>query len=836
MELWVFIVGFVCGIVTFLLVSNALFIIVGNILFGARPVLCLYVRNPFMRLYSRSREKSVCALCHRIPFGKLFVDKPDAEFVYRVGQYGIDICESGRPTTSCAFCFLIQSSLAKLDELPRRPRLSVELSAPWYDRILQVIHHYAFFYRRGSLFITMASAGPGLVELKVMSPYEWHRPENADPWDSQRCRVKFLIQDVADDIQPHPEMEDLLGTKSAVDFDLIQHWIETCRKQHGVCDRHPWGSPKEESWPKRLIDVRGCHIVNAPQNADYLALSYVWGTDVSLKLTTENVEEISREGALENPKYKLPKTVLDAMTTCKKCGQRYLWVDLLCIVQDDKKDKDEEIRKMDKIYGSAVATIIAADGRDMNYGLRGVAPGTRDIRFDPRLCSEAFVSEVNPTMKLKAPLERTRHSDLLPNFSRDHNHAPSVGGLHPATLGAFKEEPVQLLGNTIWSSRAWTFQEWLLSKRLLIFQNDRVFWYCKQRLWCEKFTQNIDSIEFCIDQKYQVTNRLQLEPSYFLLNPQAGQQDGSVEIRKDGTTVIVRSGKFAAYGWAVHAYTQRHLSDHGDIQNAFKGISKVLESSFGTGMLYCLPESHLDSALLWRPVTRLHRRNAGDFPSWSWTGWVGQVSYEDPYGIGEGRKRSELYWGESGEERLRCFIRWHKYSPESKTFTPINGHGYGISSMPNIQIPTPNLGGDPPRGWDQLLAVPDILAPPFNPIIASQGLLLHTLYAKLRVGHGHAFDVLNDVGDWIGNGVFDGDIVPNCSHLMIVISKAQFFWTSEEVRNRDLYKTPAEHRLYNVLLVKQDTKRETVQRIGSARVCKEEFHRLSSGGKDFYLV
>ena len=816
-----------------------------NISYSARPVLRLYVRNPFMRLYSRSREKSVCALCQRIPFGKLFVHTPGARFVYSVGQYGIDICESGRPITSCAFCFLIQSSLAKLDELPRRSRLSVKLSTPWYKRMLQVVQHNMSYYRECSLFIAMASVEPGLVELKVMDYYEWQELKNAGQWDSQSCSRKFLIQNVADDVQPHPEMEDSLGTKSTVDFDLIQRWIETCCKQHGICGRHAWGSPKEESWPKRLIDVRECRIVEASQNTDYLALSYVWGTDVSLKLTTENVEEISQEGALENPQYKLPRTVLDAMTACRKCRQRYLWVDLLCIVQNDEKDKQEEIRKMDKIYGSAVATIIAADGRDMNYGLRGVTPGTRDIMFDPRLCSEAFVREVNPTMKLRAPLQRTRRSDSLPNFSRDHNHhnhVPSVGGLRPATLGTFEEEPVPLLGNTIWSSRAWTFQEWLLSKRLLIFQNDRVFWYCKQRLWCEKFTQNIDSLEFCVDQKYQLTNRFQLEPSYFLSKPQAGQQDGSVEVRKDGTTVIVRSGKFAAYGWAVHAYTQRYLSNHRDIQNAFKGISKVLEPCFGTGMLYCLPESHLDAALLWRPVTCLHRRNVGDFPSWSWTGWVGQVSYEDPYGIGEGGKRSELYWGESGEERLRCFIRWHKYSPESNTFTPINSHGYGISSIPNIQIPTSNLGGDPPRGWDQLLAAPDILAPPFDPIIASRSLLLNTLYAKLRVrrnrlqGYGHAFDVLNDVGDWIGNGVFDGDTVPNCSHSMIVISQAQFFWTPKEVRNRGLYKTPAEHKLYNVLLVKQDTKRETVQRIGSARVCKEEFHRLSSGEKDFYLV
>jgi len=53
-------------------------------------------------------------------------------------------------------------------------------------------------------------------------------------------------------------------------------------------------------------------------------------------------------------------------------GERYLWVDALCIIQDDSMDKEWQIARMGSIYSSAVFTIVAACGVDADAGLPGV--------------------------------------------------------------------------------------------------------------------------------------------------------------------------------------------------------------------------------------------------------------------------------------------------------------------------------------------------------------------------------------------------------------------------------------------------------------------------------
>jgi hypothetical protein len=58
-------------------------------------------------------------------------------------------------------------------------------------------------------------------------------------------------------------------------------------------------------------------------------------------------------------------------------GERYLWVDSLCIVQDDPQEKHGQIANMDAIYGNAILTINAAAGQDANAGLPGVRPLSR---------------------------------------------------------------------------------------------------------------------------------------------------------------------------------------------------------------------------------------------------------------------------------------------------------------------------------------------------------------------------------------------------------------------------------------------------------------------------
>jgi hypothetical protein len=111
----------------------------------------------------------------------------------------------------------------------------------------------------------------------------------------------------------------------------------------------------------------------------YLALSYTWGRVSQPELTKATREQWSIEGSLTNTP--IPRTVLDAIHLAKAVGYRYLWVDALCIVQDDSSIRSHQIAQMYDIYQSADLTIVAAGGADCSQSIPGVASRSRTRMF-----------------------------------------------------------------------------------------------------------------------------------------------------------------------------------------------------------------------------------------------------------------------------------------------------------------------------------------------------------------------------------------------------------------------------------------------------------------------
>ncbi|PSN62948.1 hypothetical protein BS50DRAFT_455258, partial [Corynespora cassiicola Philippines] len=89
----------------------------------------------------------------------------------------------------------------------------------------------------------------------------------------------------------------------------------------------------------------------------YLALSYVWGSAKTIQTTKTNIGALEKQNSLIMHAGSLPRTIRDAMTFVKRLGQRYLWVDSLCIVQDDGVEKHSQIAMMHEIYSAAYVTI-----------------------------------------------------------------------------------------------------------------------------------------------------------------------------------------------------------------------------------------------------------------------------------------------------------------------------------------------------------------------------------------------------------------------------------------------------------------------------------------------
>ncbi|RYP60223.1 hypothetical protein DL769_008212 [Monosporascus sp. CRB-8-3] len=133
------------------------------------------------------------------------------------------------------------------------------------------------------------------------------------------------------------------------DFTLMRAWLNCCRASHDFCrPRKPAGATLRGF---RVIDCQAFapQVEERPWSERYVALSYVWGP------STE----------------KWPRMVLDAVEITRRLGERYLWVDRLCIDQTDEDEKRFLFSKMNLIYEGAEFTIIGAAG-DARTGLPGV--------------------------------------------------------------------------------------------------------------------------------------------------------------------------------------------------------------------------------------------------------------------------------------------------------------------------------------------------------------------------------------------------------------------------------------------------------------------------------
>jgi hypothetical protein len=163
-----------------------------------------------------------------------------------------------------------------------------------------------------------------------------------------------------------------------IDMEIIHTWTSNCQTHHGHhCAPPATGTAEEEIPHFRLIDVERLCVVNSSIREIYLALSYLWGRVSTFHLLRSNKEELSFTGGLKRYWNQLPMTIKDAITFTQKLGQRYLWIDSLCLVQDDEQDLMGGIRMMDKVYEQSFLTIVAASGVDATAGLPGVRKGTR---------------------------------------------------------------------------------------------------------------------------------------------------------------------------------------------------------------------------------------------------------------------------------------------------------------------------------------------------------------------------------------------------------------------------------------------------------------------------
>ncbi len=117
-------------------------------------------------------------------------------------------------------------------------------------------------------------------------------------------------------------------------------------------------------------------LVMTENECEFVALSYVWGKSENENLQTKmhNLDARGEDDGLRDLMF--PKTIADGISLTAELGIKYLWVDSLCIIQDDE-EKAVQIQNMDRIYGLASLVLVGAAGIDANMGLVGYKDSPR---------------------------------------------------------------------------------------------------------------------------------------------------------------------------------------------------------------------------------------------------------------------------------------------------------------------------------------------------------------------------------------------------------------------------------------------------------------------------
>ena len=348
----------------------------------------------------------------------------------------------------------------------------------------------------------------------------------------------------------------------------IRKWLDHCDNHHG---NHC--SPTDESrqlftkHPRWLIDVDLLCLVSSDRQP-YLALSYVWGTDRSFKTLKSDLGRLQQYKSLTADFPSLPRAVHDVIILCQKIGERYLWIDALCIVQDDESDKQDHLRNMSSIYINATATLVAAGGPAHN-GLRGI-------------------EHVTP------PMERDGHQ---PRYLREWHSGNYSMSLHQ-DIRNHRER----IEKSIWNHQAWTFQEQMFSRRLIFLNNESISWECHCAVWLEKVKILDDE---CRTKKPTVNQGIQ-----------------RIDVRGFARHV-------GQYNCRALTYPEDALDAFNSILTVFKKSFKI---GFISGLpIQCLDAALLwyNEAPLERRVSRSQGGYTDMPPSWSWAAWEGGISFID---------------------------------------------------------------------------------------------------------------------------------------------------------------------------------------------------------------
>ncbi|KAG5655132.1 hypothetical protein KAF25_001905 [Fusarium avenaceum] len=345
---------------------------------------------------------------------------------------------------------------------------------------------------------------------------------------------------------------------------IAKTWLNQCITTHEECMAR---QKRLALWyPTRLLLLGTAHddvrlVVSAENNMEgpYMTLSHRWGDTSYTKLTAGSLEQFKNRIDISD----LPVSFKETMHIARLARVKYLWIDSLCIQQDDdEKDWEVEAQLMGKVYSHSFLNVSATLGDDDTRSLfnRSSHP------FDPTLLN-------------------------LPCIKRRFRKAWIVD--QDVWEDEIEQGPLQ--------SRGWVFQERFLSPRILHFAERQLAWECHQTSALEMFPSRV--------------------PPGLIQGSRSDIADKVLAARVPTNANLLEFCR--SWNEIVAKYTTTELTFKKDKLVAFARVAKTIEVARGDIYLAGLWKSAFISQLAWTrtrdDIVHYPRElSSGRAPSWSW--------------------------------------------------------------------------------------------------------------------------------------------------------------------------------------------------------------------------
>jgi hypothetical protein len=371
--------------------------------------------------------------------------------------------------------------------------------------------------------------------------------------------------------------------------------------------------------PTRLIDIQTDTLrlvlsvdLEDPNNCRYVALSHCWGdprkTQVP-KTFGATLERHQKEGITE-----LTKTFEDAVKVTREIDVRYLWIDSLCIIQDEPEDFKKECSRMSLIYARAYCVLSALDAEDGSRGL-----------FIPRNPSPFMRTRRWRRLMRIAEGRTSMWGRRLESIFRRSRPQPSQISLDHEQWNSMLQGPL--------STRGWAFQEHQLALRIIHFTAIRILWECRCCVAGEDFPSQRHRafVGGTADDPFYLHS--DIHTTWRLFDGKHERHAKIIEGVRYGSRRTTRRRNDVYTRWlrAAELYPSRNLTYEIDKLPAVSGLAAAVAAVVPKDVyLAGIWKNDLIRGLLWIPAlsgTGVNLDRISSIPSWSWASHYGSVKF-----------------------------------------------------------------------------------------------------------------------------------------------------------------------------------------------------------------